>query len=98
KAAVVEKLGPPPSPIERQHIQVPLRPPGGNLARASLSQAAITLSGGVGQLVYDQLRGQPPGGVTQFGDLGGELASRIVCTPAIVDRMRGLLPAGLGRA
>jgi ethanolamine utilization protein EutA len=98
EAAVVESPGLPASPIERQHVQVLLRPPGGNLPRVALSQAAITLSGGVGQLVYDRLRGRPAAGVTQFGDLGGELASGIVRSAKIVDRMRGLVPDGLGRA
>ena len=65
-----------------------------------LAQAAITFSGGVGQLIYDQRRGGPPPAITQFGDLGGELAARMLQTLVAAGRAaaRGLEPEGLGRA
>jgi ethanolamine utilization protein EutA len=79
--------------IGKRHVQVPPQSPG-----AIDSRFAVTLSGGVGQLVYAQLRGEPPGGVTRFGDLGGELASRLVRSPSVAGRMGELAPEGLGRA
>jgi ethanolamine utilization protein EutA len=81
------------SPIGQRHIQVPLR----TIGNADAS-SAVTLSGGVGQLVYQQQGGGPPLGITHFGDLGGELAERIVREQRIVERMQGLVPEGLGRA
>ena len=78
--------------IAQRHIQVPLNPP------SPLADFAITLSGGVGQLVYQHLGGQGTGGATQFGDLGGELAQRIARTAAIATRMSTFTPEGLGRA
>ncbi len=78
--------------IAQRHIQVPLHLP------CPLGDVAITLSGGVGQLVYQHLGGQGTGGATQFGDLGGELAERIVRAAAIATRMSTFRPEGLGRA
>ncbi len=93
EAAVQGSGQPPASPVGRLHVQVPFAS-----GSANTPQTAITLSGGVGQLVYDQLPGAPSGAITQFGDLGGELAERIVRSPRIAGRMRGLVPEGLGRA
>ncbi len=98
EAAIMPTAGPPLGAIEQQHVQVWLHASERGLPLAPLSQAAITLSGGVGQLVYDRLRGLPAGAMTQFGDLGGELAERIASSPAFVDRLGGLAPEGLGRA
>jgi ethanolamine utilization protein EutA len=79
--------------IGQRHVQAPLHgPPGLD------EPLAVTLSGGVGQLVYDQLQGATPLGVTQFGDLGGELAARIAQSRSISGRMRQMAPEGLGRA
>jgi ethanolamine utilization protein EutA len=98
EAAVEGNPAPAASTIGKRHVQVPLHRAGATLPGATLAQSAITLSGGVGQLVYDQMRGAAAGGVTQFGDLGGELAARIARSPLFAGRMRGLAPEGLGRA
>jgi ethanolamine utilization protein EutA len=79
--------------IGRWHLQVPLERP--ELARQDL---AVTLSGGVGQLVYQHMHGDLPDGITPYGDLGSALALRILRTPSIVGRMDQFLPEGLGRA
>jgi ethanolamine utilization protein EutA len=81
------------TPIAARHVQVMPKPDS-----TIDPSAVITLSGGVGQLVYERLSGQPCGGTTRFGDLGGELADRIVRAPAITGRMGELVPEGLGRA
>lgn len=79
-------------PLAIRHVQAPFVLP--ELADRS---PAITLSGGVGQLVY-RLRasGERPG-PTVFGDLGGELALAILNCPALADRLQ-LMPEGLGHA
>ncbi len=92
-AAVQGNLAPLATTIGQRHVQVPPQSPG----KLNLPPA-VTLSGGVGQLVYAQLRGEPRGGVTRFGDLGGELASRLSRSPTIAGRMGDLAPEGLGRA
>jgi ethanolamine utilization protein EutA len=58
---------------------------------------AITLSGGVGQLVYQMRQEQADFARTEFGDLGGELARGILECDAICKRLT-LVPRGLGRA
>jgi ethanolamine utilization protein EutA len=80
------------SPAAQLHVQVPFARP------ADLEpEPVITLSGGVGQLVYEELAERAVGGTTPFGDLGLELARRIAATPAIVERMR-FTPRALGHA
>jgi ethanolamine utilization protein EutA len=63
------------APVARLHEQVPFRPP------ASVGDITLTLSGGVGELVYAYLRGEPWPPTTHFGDLGIDLARRIVRSP-----------------
>jgi ethanolamine utilization protein EutA len=79
--------------IDVRHVQVPW-----SQSSHDRANAPITLSGGVGQLVYRQLAGEDGGATTQFGDLGGELASGIVRSAKLAGRIAGLKPQGLGRA
>jgi len=60
--------------------------------------ARITLSGGVGRLAYQQLNNNADSHTTEFGDLGGELAARLVERPAISGRLLAARPEALGRA
>ena len=85
-----EKLA---SEIAQRHIQVPL-----NVSELIGQKFAITLSGGVGQLVYAQRAAGSPGPITQFGDLGGELATRVSQSSTIASRLDAVVPEGLGRA
>src|SRR5262249_16620179 len=59
---------------------------------------AITFSGGVGELIYahEQGRAWPP--TAQFGDLGIELAQRIVTSPVLSRSLSRWRPASAGRA
>lgn len=59
---------------------------------------AITLSGGVGELVYRHLQGEPWPSTTHFGDLGIDLAQRLVRSPVLAPSLRQLRPASGGRA
>lgn len=60
--------------------------------------SVLTFSGGVGQLLYDLLAGKKPGGKSRFGDLGEELAARLIGSPQIAGRIGPFTPPGLGRA
>ena len=93
EAAVEGRVEPLATPIGRLHAQVVGRWPAGTARPFS-----VTLSGGVGQLVYDYQRGIPCGGISQFGDMGGELATRIVAAPRLASLMATSTPEGLGRA
>ena len=99
--AIVSGSGEPwQTPIGRRLLQVPLELPVGLGERA-----VVTFSGGVGQLVYDELRedviardGDSIDRVARFGDLGCELATRILHSQILRDRMGDLRPEGGGRA
>jgi ethanolamine utilization protein EutA len=79
-------------PIARMHVQaaMPSPPDPGTLA--------FTLSGGVGELVYRHLRGEPWPSTTAFGDLGIDLAQRLAHAPFWADHWRRFQPAAGGRA
>ena len=58
----------------------------------------ITLSGGVGELVYRHVRGDPLPGTTAYGDLGIDLALRLVRSPLLSRNLRTHVPLNLGHA
>ena len=72
--------------------QIPLELP------ASAGEPALTFSGGVGELLYRHLDGQPLPGTTHYGDLGINLALAIAATPRLVRDTRRLVPENRGRA
>ncbi len=76
----------------RQHEQVPFVPP------PEVASPVITLSGGVGELVYAQTRGQPPPATTAFGDLGIDLAKRLLQSPVLSQHLRTHIPTNSGHA
>jgi ethanolamine utilization protein EutA len=79
-------------PTARLLEQVPFHLP------RDMSQPIVTLSGGVGELVYAHLRGEPWPSTTQFGDLGIDLARRVVQSKQLARDLRTYVPAGGGRA
>jgi ethanolamine utilization protein EutA len=84
----VERLAPEPvRRLEQVAFQVP----------AGLTPA-FTFSGGVGELVYRHARGEPLPATTFFGDLGIDLAKRIVESPILSGSLASYMPATLGRA
>src|SRR5690606_34668370 len=91
-AAIAGEAPSPNDPLPNEHVQAPFVMP--HLAGRS---PAITLSGGVGQLVYRLRASDVLPGPSQYGDLGGELAQAILNCPAIADRL-SLVPEGLGHA
>ncbi len=78
-------------PTARLHEQVPFRPLGAE------QPMALTISGGVGELVYAHLDGKPWPATTAFGDLGIDLARRLVHS-RWGDDLRRFRPASAGRA
>ncbi|MBI2808573.1 MAG: ethanolamine ammonia-lyase reactivating factor EutA [Planctomycetes bacterium] len=65
---------------------------------AEVGDIAVTFSGGVGELIYRYLQGQPWPATTHFGDLGIDLAQRIVQAPIWAESLRRIRPESGGRA
>jgi ethanolamine utilization protein EutA len=84
-----DRLG---QPIAQMHVQAAMPSP------MDSGTLAFTLSGGVGELVYRRMRGEPWPSTTAFGDLGIELAQRLVDAPFWADHWRRFQPAAGGRA
>ena len=82
----------PPDPINQLHTQIPFRRPSNG------TDVAITFSGGVGELIYGHLQGKPWPPTTHFGDLGIDLAKRIVGSPVFAGHLRKYQPVSAGRA
>jgi len=76
------------------HIQVPFRIP----VEATAAEPIVTLSGGVGDLVYAAVAGRAPADVTPFGDLGADLARRLLAHPRWSGQWSAWVPVGGGRA
>ncbi|WP_409298248.1 ethanolamine ammonia-lyase reactivating factor EutA [Pseudomonas sp. KCJK8993] len=80
------------SPLGRLVEQLPLLLPQGH------ASAALTFSGGVGELLYRHLQGETLPGTTFYGDLGIDLALAIARQPRLVGDANRLLPENRGRA
>jgi ethanolamine utilization protein EutA len=76
------------------HLQVPFRMP----AEATAAEPIVTLSGGVGDLVYAAVAGRAVAEVTPFGDLGVDLARRLLAHPRWSGQWSDWVPVGGGRA
>jgi ethanolamine utilization protein EutA len=79
-------------PVAELHVQVPFRRP------ASGADAAVTFSGGVGELIYRHVHHRPWPATTFFGDLGIDLARRIIDSAVFAEHVRTHQPASAGRA
>jgi ethanolamine utilization protein EutA len=78
------------SPIVKRLEQVPFQMP------TDTQDVVVTFSGGVGELVYRHLQGEPA--TTHYGDLGIDLARRITQSPIWTDSLRHYRPRSGGRA
>ena len=65
---------------------------------AESGDMAVTFSGGVGELVYRSLQGHSWPATTHFGDLGIDLARRILQSSIWADSLRSFRPMTAGRA
>ena len=75
----------------RQHEQVRFDPQGH-------TDAVITYSGGIGELLYRHVAGEPWPETTCFGDLGVDLARRIADHPLLARSLHTHIPENRGRA
>ncbi len=80
-------------PVALLHQQVSFQPQ----LPPDVDRLVVTLSGGVGELVYAALSGQSILGQTAFGDLGIDLANRLLQTPWVAD-FRVFVPPAASRA
>ena len=78
--------------VVTSHTQVPLN------IDIKDQNPAITFSGGVGELIYRYTKGKQLPGTTYFGDLGIDLAKRIVQSPFLAKAIGELMPENMGRA
>ncbi len=90
EAAVTGCEAPFQSELGRAHVDVPFRLP------PAMASPSLTFSGGVGELLYALRKGHPPPETTSFGDLGIDLAARILVSPVLSARL--LVPESTGRA
>ncbi len=84
------------SKLAQLHCQAEFVPP--QRSAVGAAEPVVTLSGGVGELAYRHVRGEPLPGTTAFGDLGIDLAKRICQSPFLGNYHRTHGPSGLGRA
>jgi ethanolamine utilization protein EutA len=103
EAATVGAPEPFQTPLGRLHQQVPFRHVGhvsnvpGTL-KTCPTGVAVTFSGGVGELIYAHIQGNPWPPTTHYGDLGIDLAQRIVASPFWSEHLHTWRPASAGRA
>ena len=84
------------SPIAAMHLQAAWNmAPKENIIS---SDAKITFSGGVGEIVYQLAAGGSPPSTTFYGDFGIDLAQAIVSSPVLSANLKTHVPENLGRA
>ncbi len=79
-------------PVARLHQEIAFRLP------ADVEDPMVTISGGVAELVYERCRGKPLPCTTFFGDLGIDLAKRLINSPRWAYHFNQAQPQCLGRA
>jgi len=92
EAAVGERPAFLQQPATQQHVQVSFDLP------PNAGDFRVTFSGGVGELIYEHCAGKPWPARTCFGDLGIDLARRIVESPVFIPHLGDDRPASAGRA
>jgi ethanolamine utilization protein EutA len=92
EAAVTGRMEAFADPVARLHQEVAFHFPLG------VEQVVVTVSGGVGELIYAHQDGKPWPPTTHYGDLGIDLAQRIVASPRWAEQLRTYRPASAGRA
>ena len=77
----------------RLHRQVPFE-----IDTDGQSLPTLTFSGGIGELIYRSSRGRELPGTTFYGDLGIDLARKIMKSPVLSAHIRTTIPENMGRA
>lgn len=83
---------------EALHEQVPFSLPPDLFNPENQAAVTITVSGGVGELVYRAMAGESPSEITPFGDLGWDLALKLVADEWISSSLKKHVPKNMGRA
>jgi ethanolamine utilization protein EutA len=92
EAAVNGDSGAVVDPAGLLHVQVPFR------LGAGAAEPIVALSGGVAELIYAHLAGRPWPPTTHYGDLGIDLARRLLGSERLAKHLRTHVPDGCGRA
>lgn len=95
-AAVAGEAIDPSASLSLGHVQIPFALP--SLATGPTAARIVTLSGGVGEMVYAAARGAELPGTTAYGDLGIDLARRLLVHPTWSRHWLEHMPEGGGRA
>ncbi|WP_136806484.1 ethanolamine ammonia-lyase reactivating factor EutA [Desulfosediminicola flagellatus] len=74
------------------HTQIPLVP------KELIIEPIITFSGGVGELIYGYAMNRYLPETTYYGDLGIDLARRILASPLLSEHIADMVPENMGRA
>lgn len=85
----------PSDPVTTRHVQVPFEP---GVTAGELAEAAVTISGGVGELVHAAVAGNDLPGTSAFGDLGVDLARALLSHPRLGPQWGRFPIAAGGRA
>jgi len=80
------------SPIAHHHQQIPFT------FESYKTTPVLVFSGGVGELIYRESQGLRLPGTTHYGDLGIDLAKRIVQSPLLATDIDEIVPENQGRA
>lgn len=80
------------SPIAHHHQQIPF------IFESYKTTPVLVFSGGVGELIYRESQGLGLPGTTHYGDLGIDLAKRIVQSPLLASDIGEIVPENQGRA
>lgn len=80
------------TPIGRLHQQVPFA------IEPNCPAPVLTFSGGIGELIYRKSSGEKLPGTTHYGDLGIDLARRIMQSRILSAHIHRLVPENRGRA
>jgi len=80
------------SPVARLHLQVPFG------YQSAGETPVLVFSGGVGELIYRESKGEELPGTTYYGDFGIDLAQRILESPLLSAHVQTRVPENMGRA
>ena len=80
------------SPITKRYQQVPFA------FESTEATPVLIFSGGVGELIYLESQGKELPGTTHYGDLGIDLAKRIVQSPLLSAHISDFIPDNQGRS
>jgi ethanolamine utilization protein EutA len=85
------------TPAACGHCQVPFDVDAFEMNSAG-SLPVLTFSGGIGELIYRSSQGRELPETTAYGDLGIDLARKIITSPVLSAHIQTMIPENMGRA